>query len=204
VNNSDVDARMDAGAAAAVLDGSRTRFADNDYDSMSGCFSISDIPSGIESMRDEWTTVVDKNILLESGSAPAGKVLILWQVHNYVTKLTDYGIAWNVMESLPAELYPQDLASVEYIIRVSYDYQGDGWYSVEGMGNISALKEYCKVVAERAGSRKQLYAANTVWGPEAPGYIFTWEIVDGYVSGGNPDNLGVAKAVIAAVNAVTK
>lgn len=205
VKPDDVEQRMTAGAAAAVLAGNRTAIADNNPDSIQYCFSLGNIPSGVESaMGGENITLVDKSIMLEGGSAPDGKVLILWQVHNYVTKLTDYAIAWDVMEYLPAELYPQSLASVEYVIRISYDYQGDGWYSIEGMGNVSALKEYCKVVAELAGSRRQLYAANTVWGPEAPGYIFSWDVVDGYVSGGDPDKLGVANAVLSAINAAIK
>lgn len=152
-------------------------------------------PSGVAvAFAELWAEQCDSELLAACGANPDGRVLIVFEINNFVTQSKEYAIAWELMDYLPEGRFPYSLDSVEYIVRISYDRQSDGWYNVPDMGSVNAFQEYVKIFTERANPRETLAVSQTVWGEEAPSRIYLSDIVDNYISGGAPAPEAVAES----------
>lgn len=199
----DIGSKFDSMAAFNFLDGRELFFAPEDAAELQRYFPEDRCPSGIAAAMEEIAAEqVSSAILTECGKAPDGRVLVLYEVNNFVEQSREYAIAWELMGYLPEACIPYSPDSVEYIVRISYDRQGDGWYNVPDMGSVNAFQEYVKIYTDRANPREILEVSQTVWGEEAPDTIYISDIVDNYISGGAPAPEAVAEAFCQAMREV--
>lgn len=75
-------------------------------------------------------------LLSRCGSAPAGKILVLYDQLSYPDQITSCVVDYDMMELLPADRMPAGLDEVEYVIRVSCGYLYLGNFTIvrEGTG----------------------------------------------------------------------
>lgn len=197
-----IETRLDVGAAYAQFVTDRDAIYLGHTKDFERFFPTEYIPSGIEkAIGLDNASFVDASISTKAGGNSEGKILILWQVTDFNTKKTEYAIAWELMDLLPAELYPQDLASAGYVVRVVYGYDNDGWYDFKEDGVFAAIMENGRVIAETAGRRLPVHATTPVKASGAPNSIRVSDIVDNYVSGGAPDVSEMAKKFYETISA---
>lgn len=131
------------------------------------CFSVS-------SMEDLYS---------QCGTAPAGKILIVLQTHDFPDKNKAQMVSLGVMNLLPVEYRPVSLAEVEYIVLVSYNYSKTGKYTK----GTTAVQENAKITVYRMPDKKSVANSGTLRGDRAPNSFYYYVTPPDWYSGGAPN-----------------
>lgn len=119
---------------------------------------------------DEEHTRISEEELKRCGSSD-GKILVLWEIHEYDTGEVVYYIDWSIMQDIPKELYPESLEEVGRAVRIECYGEKEGWYNNDTYGTIDAVREFSYVYAGNGYDGKGEYATSKVWGATCPSYI---------------------------------
>ena len=120
---------------------------------------------------DEDHTRISKEELERCGSSSDGKIIVLWEIHEYDTGETVYYIDWSIMQDIPKELYPESLEEVGRAVRIACYGEQEGWYNNDTYGTIDAVREFSYVYAGNGYDGKNAYAVGKMWGATCPAYI---------------------------------
>lgn len=123
------------------------------------------------SADDEDHTRISKEELERCGSSSDGKIIVLWEIHEYDTGEVAYYIDWSIMQDIPKELYPESLEEVGRAVRIACYGEQEGWYNNDTYGTIDAVREFSYVYAGNGYDGKGAYATSKVWGAACPTYI---------------------------------
>lgn len=152
---------------------SEERFADDeDFLFFEGGKYIGEIDEDVDLIP---VTSLD-GLLRKTAIAPAGKILILREQYGYPKAEPYYAVDLETMSKLPSSMYPTNLAEVEYLITLAYDYtQTNRGTLVTTYGNGSTtrhpvviLRLKAQVLAKALTSNQELYHSPVVQGGASP------------------------------------
>ena len=123
------------------------------------------------SADDEDHTRISKEELERCGSSSDGKIIVLWEIHEYDTGEVAYYIDWSIMRDIPKELYPESLEEVGRAVRIECYGEKEGWYNNDTYGTVDAVREFSYVYAGNGYDGKGAYSTSKVWGATCPSYI---------------------------------
>ncbi len=129
-------------------------------------------------------TVVTKDELSRCGSGDTGKIIVLWEIHKYRSDEVVYYIDWDIMSSLPKELYPESLDEVERSVRIVCDGSSEGWFDDNGR-QVYAVRERSCVYAGSGYNGKNAYSKTEIWGEHYPDreFVFVYQGKDAVFAG---------------------
>ena len=145
---------------------------DKDFTEESGKVYYSAPDSQKFAEDDDDHTKISEDELKRCGNSADGKIIVLWEIHEYDSGETAYYIDWDIMESIPKELYPESLEEVGRAVRIVCSGEAEGWYNNDTYGKIDAVREYSYVYAGNGYNGSNVYYSSKVWGASCPSYIF--------------------------------
>ena len=168
----DVDGEFEIHAAERMLEEDYDRFAEEEPS-----YLYYSKPVDQEFEADDYDhTLITADELARCGESDDGKILVLWEIHKYGTSEVEYYIAWDVMEDLPRDLYPESLEEVGRSVRIACYGSTDGWFNVSG-SKVYAVREKCNVFAGKGYSGTNAYAKYDIWGDSYPSNQSYWMLV---------------------------
>lgn len=123
------------------------------------------------------------DVYSQCGTAPAGKILIVLQTHDYPDKNKAYMVSNGVMSLLPVEYRPASLAEVEYVVMINYNYSKTGKYT---KGTV-AVQENAKITIYRMPDKKSVATSSSLKGSRAPSTVYYYGTPPEWYSGGAPN-----------------
>ena len=117
-------------------------------------------------------TRISKEDLERCGSSSDGKIIVLWEIHEYDTGEVTYYIDWSTMQDIPKALYPESLEEVGRAVRIECYGEKEGWYNNDIYGTIDAVREFSYVYAGNGYDGKGAYSSAKLWGAPCPSTIF--------------------------------